>query len=78
MLYAGMLFFSLETASGLYAFADIATAPADLGQTIFYAFVLLASLSFALCIGRVSAGRHDRMGRRTDDRQLRVAGADAL
>jgi len=33
MLYAGMLFFSLAIVSGLYAFADIATAPAAASPT---------------------------------------------
>jgi uncharacterized membrane protein YtjA (UPF0391 family) len=78
MLYAGMFFFSLAIVSGLYAFADITTAPADLSQTIFYAFLLLASLSFALCLGRVTAGRDNRVGRHIDDRRLRVAGAEPL
>jgi uncharacterized membrane protein YtjA (UPF0391 family) len=52
MLYIGMLFFSLAIASGLYAFADIATAPVDVAQTLFYACLLLASVSFAVCLGR--------------------------
>jgi uncharacterized membrane protein YtjA (UPF0391 family) len=77
MLYAGMLFFSLAIVSGLYAFADVATAPADIGQTIFYAFLLLASLSFTLCLGRASVAADDR-GQRVDDRALRIAGAGPL
>ena len=52
MLYVGMLFFSLAIASGLYAFADIATVPVDIAQTIFYACLLLASVTFAACLGR--------------------------
>jgi len=78
MLYAGMLFFSLAIVSGLYAFADIATAPADAGQTAFYALLLLASLSFALCLGRGATVREDRIGKRVDDRTLRIGGAGPL
>ena len=74
MLYAGMLFFSLAIVSGLYTFADIATAPADAGQAVFYALLLLASLSFTLCLGRSAAVRDDGIWKRVDDRALRVAG----
>jgi hypothetical protein len=55
MLYVGMLFFSLAIASGLYAFADIATAPGDFAPTVFYACLLLASASFAVCLGRAQS-----------------------
>ena len=78
MLYAGMFFFSLAIVSGLYAFADIATSPAYAGQAAFYALLLLASLSFVLCLGRGAAVHEDRNGKRVADRTLRVAGAGPL
>jgi len=55
MLYIGMFFFSLAIVSGMWGFAGIGVAPDRIAQLVFFASLLAASITFAVCLLRTAA-----------------------
>lgn len=59
MLYIGMFFFSLAIVSGMLGFAGIGVAPDRIALLVFFSSLLVASITFAMCLLRTAARASD-------------------